>query len=134
MILLDTNFCIDWLRENSRGIEGKAGKKLRDLGDLPLALSLFSLCELEAGAQSSRSPETELRKVRRFADHLNLIVPGRGFPALFGEVSQGLRSAGTLIPLMDLLIGLCAKQEGLPVLTRDVDHFSRIPGLTVEAW
>ena len=43
MILLDANFCIDWLRENSRGVEGNATQKLRSLGDLPLALSIFIL-------------------------------------------------------------------------------------------
>jgi predicted nucleic acid-binding protein len=134
MILLDTSFCIDWLRENTRCIEGDAGRKLKSLGSLPLAVSLFTLCELEAGAQGSRSPESELRKVRRFIDHVTLVVPGRGFPALYGEVFQGLKREGIRIPLMDLLIGLCAKQESLPVLTRDIDHFSRILGLTVESW
>ncbi len=101
---------------------------------MPLAISIFTQCELEAGAQGSRTQATELSKVRRFVDHLNLIFPGRGFPALYGEVLQGLRDSGAMIPLVDLLIGLCAKQEGLPVLTRDIEHFSRIPGLTVESW
>ena len=133
MILPDTGFCIDWLRENTRGREGEASRRLRSLG-VPLAISIFTQCELEAGAQGSRTQAAELTKVRRFVGHLSLILPGRGFPALYGEVLQGLRDSGAMIPLMDLLIGLCAKQEGLAVLTRDVEHFSMISGLTVESW
>lgn len=34
-----------------------------------------------------------------------------------------------MIALMELLIGPCAKQEGLPALTRDLEHFGRIPRL-----
>ncbi len=39
-----------------------------------------------------------------------------------------------MIPVMDILIGICAMQEGIPVLTRDIAHFSRIPGLVVEPY
>jgi predicted nucleic acid-binding protein len=35
---------------------------------------------------------------------------------------------------MDLLIGVMAKQYGLPLLTADEKHFRRIPNLVVETY
>jgi predicted nucleic acid-binding protein len=41
---------------------------------------------------------------------------------------------GTPVPVMDLLIGVTAKRFAAPVLTRDVAHFKKIPGLVVEEY
>jgi predicted nucleic acid-binding protein len=35
---------------------------------------------------------------------------------------------------MDLLIAISAKAAGLPLLTRDLKHFDRIPSLVVETY
>jgi predicted nucleic acid-binding protein len=35
---------------------------------------------------------------------------------------------------MDLLIGVTAKMRGLPLLTRNVQHFASIPGLVLETY
>lgn len=35
---------------------------------------------------------------------------------------------------MDLLIGVLAKMHGQILVTRDAEHFSRIPGLIVETY
>jgi predicted nucleic acid-binding protein len=134
MILLDTNFCVDWLREVARGSGGPAGEKLRSLEDMPLGISLFTCCELEGGAACSRDPVSEATKISRLFDHVAIVHPGRGFPSLYGQILARLRLAGSMIPVMDLFIGLCALQEGAAVLTRDSAHFSRIPGLRIETY
>jgi len=134
MILLDTSFCVDWFRENSRGREGSAASKLRSLGTQAIGLPIFALCELEAGARASSRPDVELLKIRRFAAHTAIIMPSSGFASLYAEALWSLKVGGTMIPLMDLLIGLCAKQEDSVILTRDVEHFRRIEGLSVETW
>ena len=51
---------------------------------------------------------------------------------MYAEAAAALITAGTPIPVMDLLIGITAKTNGLPLLTRDNRHFHRIPGLVVE--
>ena len=51
-----------------------------------------------------------------------------------GEVSAALLKNGTPIPVMDLLLGVTAKRFAALVLTRDVTHFRRIPGLVVEEY
>jgi predicted nucleic acid-binding protein len=64
---------------------------------------VFTLGELFAGAESSRNIRTV----------------------------SFLKRSGTPVPLMDILIGTSAKEQGLAVLTRDVSHFRRIPMLSV---
>ncbi|MBV8358662.1 MAG: hypothetical protein JO189_12090 [Deltaproteobacteria bacterium] len=64
MSFLDTDFAIDLLREQRRGIVGRAHRKLQQLGDASIRLSLFVACELEAGAALSNSSE-EHKRVRR---------------------------------------------------------------------
>ncbi len=45
-----------------------------------------------------------------------------------------LHRAGRLIPDADLIIGVTALVHGLEMVTNNVRHFSRIPGLTVVNW
>ena len=49
---------------------------------------------------------------------------------VYGE----LRRAGTLIPDADLIIGVTALELGYDMVTNNVRHFSRIPGLRVVNW
>ena len=49
---------------------------------------------------------------------------------VYGE----LRRAGTLIPDADLIIGVTALELGYDMVTNNVRHFNRIPGLRVVNW
>lgn len=50
--------------------------------------------------------------------------------AVYGE----LHRAGRLIPDADLIIGVTALVHGLEMVTSNVRHFTRIPGLQVVNW
>ena len=133
-MFLDTSFCIDLMREQHRQTDGPATAKLRELGDTPLFASVFVLCELQAGARLSRHPRRELRRVAMLAECVTMVYPDATFPVVYGELEAHLRRGGTPIPTMDLLIGTTAKGHGLPLLTRDRDHYALLPGLVVEAY
>jgi len=133
-MLLDTTVCIDLLRETKRREDGPACAALRRLADTPLYLSFFSVCELYTGVELSGEPDRERRAVRSLLDRLTVISPDETFPVIYAEAAAHLLKRGLTIPVMDLLIGITAKSHGLPVLTRDAEHFGRIPGLTVERY
>lgn len=133
-MILDSCFCIDLFRETSRGKHGSARRKLETLENARLFISLFSLCELRAGAQMSNNPSGELKKLGLFMEYLEVLYPGTSFPVLYGELEAMLRKSGTPIPVMDLLIAVTAKSFGMPLLTRDLNHFSKVPGLVVETY
>ena len=133
-MFIDTSFCIDLMREQRQGIKGPAIRKLVSLGETPLYMSLFVACELQAGARMSDDAQTELRKVMMFSELVEIILPDRSFAVAYGEEEAVLRRRGKAIPAMDLLIGVMAKQYGLPLLTADEKHFRRIPNLVVETY
>jgi len=132
-MFLDTTFCIDLIREARRGA-GPATVALRRLEDTSLWVSVFVVCELQAGARLSARPETELRSVERLVENLTVAYPDASFPVAYAESEAELRRRGQPIPTMDLLIGTAAKLVGMPLLTRDAGHYRLIPGLVVETY
>jgi tRNA(fMet)-specific endonuclease VapC len=133
-MFIDTSFCIDVMRERQRGKQGPASHKLASLGETPLYMSLFVACELQAGARLSNNPHVELRKAEMFCELVEIILPDRTFAVAYGEAEAYLRQSGKSIPTMDLLIGVTAKQYGLPLISADEEHFKRIPGLVLETY
>ncbi len=133
-MVLDTSVCADLMRETAQGRSGPARSFLARLGHRQLYLSWFSLCELNTGIFLSSQGAAEEERIMTLVDHLTIIHPDQGFPGLYGEAAATLLRQGTPIPVMDLLIGISAKLKGLPILTRDPAHFSRIPGLIVESY
>jgi predicted nucleic acid-binding protein len=133
-VFLDTSFCIDAIREKRRGKRGPATRKLQELEGTPLFISVFALCELDAGARMSRDPEQELKDMAQFARGATTVYPDLALPAAYGQIEAHLRTRGTPIPTMDILIGAMAKLAGQPLLVRHPEHFALIPGLVVETY
>ena len=103
MSFLDTDFTVDLMREQRRRVVGPARRKLEQLGDAPIRLSLFVVCELEAGAALSHSPE-EHERVRRLCQECEVVYPDERFAPLYGEILAALKQQGLTIATMDLLI------------------------------
>lgn len=129
MTHVDTSFLIDLLRETRRGNPGPATAKLRELADEELALSIFVLCELEAGAASSARPAEERRRVVALTASLALALPDAGLAERYGEILAALDRRGETIATMDLLIASAALADGARLVTRDRRHFERVQGL-----
>jgi len=122
------------MRERKRNIIGPAINKLEELGRSELFCSIFVLCELQAGVRLSTKPKQELKRINTLFELLTVVYPDFFFATSYGEVEALLRKRGRSIPTMDLLIGVTAKIHGLPLITRDINHFQRIPGLKVEEY
>ena len=133
-MFLDTCFLIDVMRESKRETEGPAIHKLLSIRDLLLNISLFSVCEIMGGVETSSHPAKERRHVELLLEQLRVVYPDTGFEVIYGEVYGDLARKGVMIPQMDLLIGCQAKMLNMPLITRDTDHFSRISGLVVESY
>ncbi|HUT32777.1 MAG TPA: type II toxin-antitoxin system VapC family toxin [Planctomycetota bacterium] len=133
-MFLDTSFCVDLIREQRRGKHGPATRMLRSLGDTPLFVSVFALCELDAGARLSRDTEEEFRGLAKLTEFVPVVYPDPAFPGAYGEIEAHLRRNGTPIPTMDVLIAALARLHGEPLLARHTEHFARIPGLVVQTY
>lgn len=131
MIHLDTSYLVDLLRESARGKPGPAAKRLDEMLDQDLWLSVHAACELYAGAEGSDRPAVERESVARLCAGMHLALPEAGFAETFGRLYVSLAKRGATIATMDLLIATAAVQARSPLLTRNVREFSRVPGLEV---
>jgi predicted nucleic acid-binding protein len=63
---------------------------------------------------------------------VEFVFPDRSFSVAYGEAEAALRRKGKPIPTLDLLIGVQAKCQGMPLLAGRDNHFREILGLVVE--
>jgi len=133
-MLLDSSFLIALMRESIAGTDGPASRKLDQLGETGISMPLFVLCELEASALSSRRPDEQQKRIERLTELLPVEYPREGFADTYARIENDLRRSGTPIPVMDLLIAALAVCLDEPLLTSDVEHFSRVRGLSVESF
>ena len=99
-----------------------------------LHVSVVTLAELKAWVLRKQT-------AHRFRQGLDLLL--RDFVVLpvdeavadrSGEVGADLHDRGTTLATPDLLIGATALVHDLAMVTNNVQHFTRVPGLTVVDW
>ena len=92
-----------------------------------LALCDIVYAELRSGVDSPIELEAMLRG-------FPVVSFDREVAELWGTLRRVLRTRGFQIGQNDLWIACTALRHGLPVVTRNVREFSRVPGLTVLAY
>ena len=103
-------------------------------GDQEAALSAIGLTELIHGLYRAKTPAQRLRR-QSFLDELlrdMTVYPYTKESALLaGKLDGEQQTKGVVIPFGDLLIGATALSLGFSVLTENLRHFQKIPGLSV---
>lgn len=103
-------------------------------GDVELAISAMSAGELLHGCWRADTPARRARR-EEFVEAVLAAVPvvaiTLAIMRVFAEVDARLRAAGSRLPTSDLLIASTALARGDDVVTGNVRHFDRVPGLTV---
>jgi len=131
--LLDTSILIEFVHGNRSVIN-----RIMQVGFDSCCMSVVSLQELYYGAYKAK-----LEKQEYFEQELvRIAMLCRRFTVLplpeeadgYGQTKVSLQKGGMLIDEFDMLIGGHALTEGLTVITDNVKHFERIPGLEVENW
>lgn len=52
----------------------------------------------------------------------------------FGKIRHAMEAAGTPTGDLDIMVASIALTHNQSIVTRDIGHFEKIPGLTVETW
>ena len=82
----------------------------------------------------SRAPQKELEKVQDLLTHTYLLEFGLGAARRYGGlVNDGALKSGP-IGDFDLMIASIALENNEKLVTRNLKHFNRVPGLVVERW
>jgi predicted nucleic acid-binding protein len=103
-------------------------------GDAELGVSVMSAGELfhgcwRAGTAARRASRQEF--VEAILAAIPVIPITLAIARIFGEIDARLSAAGRRIPTSDLLIASTALSRGDEVVTGNMRHFDRVPGLVV---
>ena len=127
--LLDTNFCIHFIR-------GKAWARLAlsKVQASDVAVSAVTVGELFEGAHRSDRTAQEIKKAEAFLNPIEVIPFGREEAKVWGLVEANLRKQGKPIEAEDSLIAATAIRNDLNLVTGNTKHFDRIDGLKLIDW
>lgn len=71
---------------------------------------------------------------REVLDRVEILGLGSEEAIIAGDTMAQLWSHGQMIDVEDILIGATALARNLTVVTNNLEHFRRIPGLRIEDW
>lgn len=129
-MILDTTFVIDVLNGDPGAEQRRI--ELDERGDA--AVSAVSVFELVEGAYLSDRTDDELAAILEFLSRLHVLPVNGEIALLAGELSAALIGRGERVEAEDVLIGATAAKNDESILTRNVDHFDRLEGLTIETY
>lgn len=128
--LLDTDILIGWLQDSHEAIE-----KITKICESEVPkISVLSIYELAEGAYKARNSGKVLEDTFELIDKFDEILLNREMCIEAGRIASLLKQKGKYIGEGDILIGATAIIQNLTVVTRNIKHFQKIPGLKVEEW
>jgi predicted nucleic acid-binding protein len=128
-LILETSFLIDFERENLRGTPGPALAFLEAHEDARLYVTFTIAGELAAGLSLSDRARWE-----EFLAPFHVLACTPDVSWEYGRAFRYLQGNGVLIGANDLWIAAAALAYRMPVVTRDVEHYRRVPDLQVRAY
>lgn len=129
MYLLDTDTIIYNLKGNEQ-----VRQALRARVQEPMSISVITLMELYYGAFKSQRVDSNLAKIKAIEQSLDILPSGQESAEVFARLKAELETRGTRLDDFDLLIASCAMAHNLTLVTNNLKHFQRIPGLKLENW
>ena len=126
IFLLDTCVCIALLKKSPSIIQ-----RLREVGTSNCRISDITLAELYFGAFKSGKEKhfNDVSEISKLFEKLPI-----QYTRKYGEIRWELEKQGLRIGDMDMFIAATALEEDLILVTGNIKHFERIPGLKIENW
>ncbi len=125
-LILETSFLVDFERENSRGVVGPALAFLEAHEDARLYVTFTVAGELAAGLSLAGRARWE-ESIGPF--HILPFTADVSWE--YGRAYRYLRANGLLIGSNDLWIAATGLAYRMPIVTRNVEHYRRVPDLQV---
>jgi tRNA(fMet)-specific endonuclease VapC len=113
--------------------QGDVGVRIRECKPSDLRISAITLAELRYGADRKGSRKLH-GLIDTFAAAIEVVPFEKVAAAEFGRIGSMLAERGTPIGEFDVLIAAHAVSLRCTLVTNNVRHFSRVPGLSVENW
>ena len=132
-LILDSSVVIDAERRGDT-VERLIERVVNVAGDQDAALSAMGLTELIHGVYRAQTPQMRTRRetfLQELLADVTVYPYTKETAMLAGKIDGEQQSQGVVIPFGDLLIGATALSLGFSMLTANLRHFQKSPGLTV---
>ncbi len=134
MACLDTSVLLDLLSRGGRLRRRRVADAVRRLASAGLTTTRFNMAELLVGVARARDRAREEQAVQAVLSGLQVLEFDAPAARMFAEITAYLQQRGRPAGDMDVLIAAVALVNGESLLTQDVKHFARIPGLLLETY
>lgn len=133
MLVLDTNVIIHFGKRTNDNLVRRLQEAL-DSNEL-VFVSAITIQELEVGALRDRNSQARRKKTGYILSRTNGVLDYTEKDALIAATIQfGLMARGEQIGAYDLLIAAQCIRTDAVLITNNVRHFERVPGLRVVDW
>ncbi len=130
MIVLDTDVVSDLMRPRPRA---QLVERLVKIDASEQATTAITIGELAYGAQHADRPELYERAVHLLSG-ARVLAFDRDAAERYGAIRNELEREGRRLPDPDLRIAATALAHRATLITGNLRHFERIPGLACEDW
>ncbi len=113
--------------------EGRVGEAILARRPSELCISAITLSELRFGAERRKSPKLD-NLIEAFVADVAVMPFDEECARTFGKIGSVLAAKGSPIGEFDVLIAAHAITLDLTLVTNNVKHFKRVPGLKTENW
>lgn len=127
-LIFDTTFLIDFQRERN-ATPGRAHEFLRRHAESPALLPVVVWAEFAEGFGQLSDP-----RFLSVVDSFEILPITVQVAAIYAGLTRQLRAAGKLIGSNDLWIASIALERNQPLVTSNLEHFTRVPGLEVRSY
>jgi tRNA(fMet)-specific endonuclease VapC len=128
--MLDTCICSYILKRRPPAVKAR----FEALDPDALCISAVTLAELYYGAARHPKGETIRKEIDDFVARLTVVSWDETAADHYGAIRASLEKHGSPIGAMDMLIAAHARSIGAVLVTNDLRHFTKVPGIKVEDW
>jgi predicted nucleic acid-binding protein len=125
----DTSFLIDFQHERRRKERGPAHHLLEENREAFAYISWIAYAEYAEGFERLEDPA-----FRSVVESFEMLSIDRLTAERYAVLTRQLREIGRLIGTNDLWIASIALQNDLPLVTSNLEHFSRVPDLRLVSY
>ncbi len=128
--MLDTNICSYILKSHPLSVKAH----FEQVGTRDLFISTVVLAELYYGAARHPKEPTIRKEIDDFVSRL-AVIPWDDIAAdHYGRIQATMEKNGTPIGAMDMMIAAHARSQGATLVSNNIQHFDKVPGLLMANW
>lgn len=146
MAILDSDWLVTFLRNplkrKSRELMERKHKAIIMIQELQanlaehekLKITIFNQAELYTRAFRSQDPTQYLQDIKDFLKEFEILEFTHQDAEQYGQIKSHLLKSGTNCGDIDILIASIVLNQDEILITNNLEHFNRVPGLKIRDW